>query len=94
MMVDASFNGNKMWEFWPAVNITNSSRFSAIPVGYYQVDGSKSEHKNFSKYALFWTSDTDADGLGIARYIYHDQPALFKSSFGKGSVMASVRCVR
>jgi len=94
MMVDAYFNGTKMWEFWPAVKITNTSRFSAIPVGYYSVDGDAYSLKNYSLYALFWTSDVDADGLGVARYIYHDQPSLFKSSFGKESVQGSLRCVR
>ena len=94
MMVDAYFNGNKMWEFWPAVKITNKTLFSAIPVGYYQIDGESSVHKSFGKYAFFWTSDVDTDGMGIARYIYQDQPALFKASFGKASLKGSVRCVR
>ena len=94
MMVDAYFNGSKMWEFWPAVKISNDSRFSAIPVGYYSVDGDARSLKNYGKYAFFWTSDVDADGLGVARYIYHDQPSVFKASFGNDSIMGSVRCVR
>ena len=94
MMVDASFNGNKMWEFWPDVRITNTSRFSAIPAGYAVIENSKSVFKNLNKYAMFWTSDSiDAD-MAVARYIYEDKPVLFGGEFGKESIRASVRCIR
>lgn len=94
MMVDASFNGDKMWEFWPDVKITNTSRFSAIPVGYAVIENDKANFKSVNKYAMFWTSDSiDAD-MAVARYIYEDKPVLFGGEFGKESIRASVRCVR
>ena len=34
MMVNAKFIGNRMWTFWPQVDITNKSGFCALPVGY------------------------------------------------------------
>ena len=34
LMADVHFNGEKMWEFWPEVDITDSKGFSAMPVGY------------------------------------------------------------
>ena len=94
LMVDATFNGNTMWEFWPAVKITNSSRFSAIPVGYITVDGDKKTFIGLNNYAMFWTSDEKSGDVAVARYIYVDKPTLFAGEFGKSSIRASVRCVR
>lgn len=93
LMVDASFNGSKMWEFWPAVKITNATRFSAIPAGYKTGSGTSWSHKGFNSYAMFWTSDTDG-GMAIARYLYVDKTELFSGAYGKDAVKASVRCVR
>ncbi len=94
MMVDAYFNGSKMWEFWPEVKITNSSRFSAIPAGYALIEESKLQFKGFNNYALFWTSDSKDDNTAVARYIYVDKPVLYGGEFGKNSIRASVRCTR
>lgn len=92
-MVDATFNGSKMWEFWPAVKINNATRFSAIPVGYMVEDGHSTSFKGMNNYAMFWTSDNSGD-MAVARYIYVDKPVLYEGEFGKGSMRASVRCVR
>lgn len=93
LMVDATFNGSKMWEFWPAVKINNATRFSAIPVGYMVEDGHSTSFKGMNNYAMFWTSDNSGD-MAVARYIYVDKPVLYEGEFGKGSMRASVRCVR
>ena len=94
LMVDATFNGTKMWEFWPDVKITNSSRFSAIPVGYVSIENEKPEFKGTYKYAMFWASDSvDAD-MAVVRYIYVDKPVLYGGEFGKNSIRTSVRCTR
>ena len=94
LMVDASFNGSKMWEFWPDVKITNSSRFSAIPVGYATIEGDKPAFKGLYKYAMFWASDSVDSNMAVVRYIYVDKPVLYGGEFGKNSVRASVRCTR
>ncbi len=93
MMVNATFNGARMWEFWPAVKITNATHFSAIPAGYMTVDGQTDNYKGLNNYAMFWTSDNSGE-LAVARYIYVDKPVLYEGEFGKGSIRASVRCVK
>lgn len=94
-MVNAKFNGTRMWEYWPTVTITNSTLMSAIPTGYAIVpeeDGQNTFDGIFS-YAGFWTGDTDANGYGIYRYIYVDKPDLYASS-GAGSLALPVRCIK
>ena len=93
LMVNASFNGTTMWEFWPAVKITNGSRFSAIPVGYVSVEGDGKSFIGMNSYALFWTSDS-SEKMAVARYIYVDKPVLYAGEFDKAGICASVRCVR
>ena len=94
LMVDATFNGDKLWEFWPDVKITNKSRFSAIPLGYAVVEGNKAAFRSYKEYAMFWTADASGADTGIARYIYVDKPAFFSGEYGKESLRANVRCVR
>ena len=94
LMVDATFNGDKLWEFWPAVKITNSSRFSALPLGYAVIEGEKTVFRSYKSYAMFWTADASGADMGVARYIYVDKPAFFSGEYGKESLRANVRCVR
>ena len=94
LMVDATFNGSKMWEFWPDVKITNTSRFSAIPVGYASIEDDQPEFKGFEKYAMFWTSDSVNSDMAVVRYLYVDKTVLFGGEFGKNSIRTSVRCVK
>lgn len=94
LMVDATFNGDRLWEFWPDVKITNQSRFSAIPLGYAMVEGASASFRAYKEYAMFWTADASGADMGIARYIYVDKPAFFSGEYGKESLRANVRCVR
>lgn len=94
LMVDASFNGTKMWEFWPDVKITNTSRFSAIPVGYASIENETPEFKGMNKYAMFWASDSVSSEMAVVRYLYVDKTVLFGGEFGKNSLRTSVRCTR
>ena len=94
LMVNATFNGDKLWEFWPEVKITNQSRFSAIPLGYAVIEGESSVFRSYKEYAMFWTADASGSDMGIARYIYVDKPAFFSGEYGKESLRANVRCVR
>lgn len=93
MMIDARFNGDKMWEFWAGVTITNATRFSAIPAGF--VTGIPGEY-NFKalNYAMFWTADSKDANEAYTRYIYVDKPILFGGASSKSGLRASVRCVR
>ena len=92
-MGNAYFNGNLMWEYWPAVGeITNASGLSMIPAGYY----SNSQFNGLNEYATFWTADAveDEEGMAYYRYVICDQPEFL---LGKGDIKtygANVRCVR
>lgn len=93
LMANASFNGEKMWEYWPAVKITDESRLSALPVGYAEVAGGDFKFSGLNDYFLCWTSDVE-EGLGVYRYIYVSQNTLFKGLGEKTGMAAPVRCVR
>lgn len=96
LMADARFNTEKMWEYWPAVKITNKTGFAAIPAGY----GTAGEPSSFSydfEYAVFWSSESsesDGDGLGVYRMINVNRPDFIRGGLNKNSFAASVRCVR
>jgi len=95
LMIDATFNGSKMWDFWPAVKITNSTRFCAIPVGY----ASREDDIYFDGafyYACWWSADEDEDDddFGVTHYIYEESNNLFVGSQHKSSFATSVRCVK
>lgn len=95
LMVNASFNGDRMWEYWPAVNITNSTNFSAIPTGYGVWNGTTFAFSGDLEYAAFWTSDESSDGnKGIYRYMYVESPTLYAAQADKDNFVANVRCVR
>ncbi len=96
IMVNARFNSNLMWEFWPDVKITNKSGLSVIPVGYATLSGGKVTFSGANKYAIFWTStDSPADASqAVCRYIYWDQPDVMASTHDKTSFVTPVRCVR
>ena len=93
LMADVTFNDGKMWTFWPQVNITNSTGFSAIPIGYAVDQGESQKYNGTNAYAVFWTSDEDGD-TGLYRYIYMDKDNIYSSRGDKVSFRASVRCVR
>jgi uncharacterized protein (TIGR02145 family) len=94
LMGDPYFNGEKMWEFWPAVDITNSTGFSAMPTGYAYITGS--DVVNFTgldTYATFWTAD-ESDDKGVYRYIFDEKPDVYIGAGDKDDFLANVRCVR
>ena len=104
LMGNAYFNGELMWEYWPAVgDITNASGLSMIPAGFAMLASKNSDgyysNANFdglNEYAAFWTADTVKDETGMAyyRYVFCEQPEF---QLGKGDAKtfgANVRCVR
>lgn len=93
IMGDLSFNGNKMWEYWPSVKITNATGLTAIPAGYAMTATSTTSFKGMGSYATFWTSDMEGN-LAVYRYIYQDNNTLFRGEADATSFRANVRCVR
>ena len=93
MMVEASFNGIEMWEYWPVVgDIRNGSGFSAIPTGYSNT--MSPDFNGTFEYAVFWTADEATEDEAYYKYLISDQPGIFTSKGNKTSFGASVRCVR
>ena len=93
LMANASFLGDRMWTFWPNVNITDESKFSAIPIGYAVDYEGTLRFTGVKDYSVFWTSDEEED-FGIYRYIYVDKSNVFVGKGDKKSFRASVRCVK
>lgn len=92
MMADASFNGDKLWEFWSGVKISDKSGFSAIPSSFASIENGKYRF-NGGKYGLWWSSD-DLDGLGVCRYLHEETDIVFCKGLDKNLIAAPVRCVR
>jgi|LSQX01.3.fsa_nt_gb uncharacterized protein (TIGR02145 family) len=93
LMANAKFLDERMWEFWPAVNITNKTGMSIIPVGYAIDAEGKVRFKGGNDYAAFWTSDTNETN-GVYRYLYVSKPDVLASYGDQVSFRASVRCVK
>ena len=93
LMADGYFNGEKLWEYWPAVSLGNSSLLAVLPFGYSTVIEGVHNFTGLEEYALFWTSD-QKDDLAVYRYFYVDQNIVFCGLGSKNSLGASVRCVR
>jgi len=93
LMMDAKFNGTKLWEFWPGVPITDEMGFSAISAGYGQKGNVDYTFFGCCEYAFFWTSSSVND-KGQARYIYQSFNDVYCALFEKNDICAPIRCVR
>lgn len=94
-MGDIYFNGEKMWEYWPDVKITNNAGLSMMPLGYASIGGNgKADFDSLNGYSVFWTADEKDSEKAYYRYIYEEDPDILIGSAGKTSFAASVRCVR
>lgn len=91
-MGNISFNGERMWDYWPGVRITDDLGLSLMPVGY-AVIGDQATFKSMYNYSVLWTSDDNGDDA-YYRYIYVERPDFMIGCTGKTSFGASVRCVR
>lgn len=94
LMVDARFLGNRLWEYWPQVKITNKAGFSALPVGYALDPGNSPKFTGRDSYATFWTSDSKNEESAYCRYINVKQNDVSIGPRDKESFRASVRCVK
>ena len=94
LMVDARFNGEKMWPHSADVRITNFKYFGAIPAGYAYKNGDGYEFAGAFKYAAFWVREKADATHGQYRYFHYDSPDVYLGIADKSSFLATVRCVR
>lgn len=94
LMANASFNGTRMWTYWPAVKITNSTGFAAIPTGYGEMLSTGASFKNDLDYAVYWSAESHDEEQGVYRMINMNRPDVMRGTAHKDSFLASVRCVR
>ena len=93
LMEDIYFNGDKMWEYWPNVNMTNAAGLSLLPVGYSTISEGEYEFDEFSNYSAIWTGNTKS-GNGVFRYVYVDKSDLYIGAASKTDFAVNVRCVK
>lgn len=95
LMADTYFNGIKLWEYWPAVQITDAGGLAVLPAGYANKSDDFYAFVGVENYAAFWTSDLSEDGTqALYRYINVNSPDFYAAYADKHSFAASVRCVR
>lgn len=92
LMVEAFFQDEPMWEYWPAVSITNKFGFNAIPVGYVDILDNFYTYEKYGEYAMWWTADQSGD-TGTYLYIFDEYPKVKKGQGDKKTLAMSVRCV-
>ncbi len=93
LMADASFRGEKMWEYWTAVQINNKHGFNAIPTGYVDILDTINTYDKWGEYASWWTSDSDGE-LGCYLYLFEQEPLAKTGKGDKNSLYLGVRCVK
>ena len=96
LLCEAYLNGKKMWEYWPDVVKSNSTRLALIPAGYALPAISSPTYNRLYEYAAFWTSTVSESDNRMAayRYIYVQDSSIHSTYAEKGSLALSVRCVR
>lgn len=95
MMADATFQKEKMWEYFPAVQITNEYSFDAIPLGYVDMTDAFSTYNHYGEYACYWTADSTDDGkMGKFIYLYANNEKALEGTGDKNSLYMTVRCVK
>ncbi len=92
LMANVYFNKIKMWEFWPAVTISNNSFFTAMPVGEANVVGKT--FAGFRSRAVFWTATEYDSERAVVKYFMDDQDMIYEAAVDKASFGANVRCIR
>lgn len=94
-MVDAYLNEAKLWEFWPGVDISNSTGLAMLPTGYATIDKDNMARFYGSRYYFAcWTADEADSGKAYYRYIYADKPDMLLGSGDKSGFATAIRCVR
>ena len=109
LMVNARFNAEDMWTYWPAVgDINNRSGLAFLPTGYANLgvtptpavksgaDFPEATFEGLYDYSVFWTADEveGEEDMAYYRYIFGNQPHFMIGKGNKKTFGASVRCVR
>lgn len=96
LMAPALLNTEKLWEFWPEVEITDAAGFCALPLGYGNLAATATgSFTGLKEYAVFWTADAAADpNLALYRYLHVRRPEVYLGAGDRKAFVASVRCVR
>ena len=96
LLCEAYLNGTKMWEYWPDVTKSNTTKLAVIPAGYALPAIGTPAFIRLYEYAAFWTAteDPDDDRMAAFRYIYVQDNDIRTAYAEKGSLALSVRCVR
>lgn len=93
LMAYTEFNGERMWEHWSSVKVTNESRLAIMPTGYATVASNSYTFQGLNEYAALWTSSSEGD-MGIYKYIYQDKDVVFNALQAKDGFALPVRCVK
>lgn len=92
LMVDAYFNGKRMWDYWPEVRRTNAFSFFAYPFGYASVVDGEYSFKGFGDYAFYWADD---NGQPACCYLFVESSELkFWTSPSNSDFAAQIRCIK
>lgn len=92
LMCDAYYNGDRLWEFWPDVKVTNAKKFFAYPFGYATVVDDTYSFTGFNDYAFFWA---DNAGSPVCYYIYVAAPRInIWDNPSESDFAAQLRCVK
>lgn len=94
LMVDAYFNGVRLWEYWPDVKVTNEALFYSMPTGYSLTSSKGNSFHGAGDYATYWTSDQADEDDAFYMYIHLKKPDILRGTADRNSFAASVRCVR
>lgn len=94
LMVNASFNTEKMWNFYPNVIISNKLKMNALPSGFATVSDGKYKFQGLRDYAVFWTSDEYDTENATYVYVNAEKPDVLTGYTSKTGFAASVRCVK
>lgn len=92
LMVDAYFNGERLWEFWPNVKVKNTYGLCAFPFGYATIVDDEYTFYGFNDYCFFWV---DNAGSPMCRSIYvKDADIKVWGSPSTTDFAANLRCVK
>lgn len=90
-MVDATYHGSRLWEFWPKMGVDNALAFYAMPFGYATIVDKKYTFAGFKERAMYWIGGTEPSCFEI--YVDSEEINVWTSPSAT-DFAAQVRCVR
>lgn len=93
LLEDIKFNGEVMWEYWPAVKITNELGLSLMPTGWGVKTTVGMDFFELNTRSVNWLSDSTERG-GMSVGIYEDRNWPIYSEHDSTSFCAPVRCIK